>query len=151
MKCNLLLSDHGSFTNYFINVDWMCYSKNSQTTSNTQPEAFIILSRDGVHLKSFIFKYRTSNRWTIGRKKDNDIILDSINISRIQATIRREFDTLGIRYSITDGCTEKASTNGIYYQNKRILWHFLNDGDLIALPDRYVLEFHQTLYKTLEQ
>ena len=64
---------------------------------------------------------------TIGRKLDNDLVLQNIEVSRNHAEIRLEDG----KYIIHD----LKSTSGTFLNNKKIEKSILYSGDLIVLAD----------------
>lgn len=74
----------------------------------------------------------TSDRFTIGRSKDNDLVLDSSGVSSHHATIVREDET----YFVEDN----NSTNGVFVNKARVQRSELKYWDEIQVYD-YVLKF----------
>jgi type II secretory pathway predicted ATPase ExeA len=70
-------------------------------------------------------------RLIIGRTSANDLQIDSRNISRHHCQI----------VTTTQGCTieDLNSTNGIFINSKRIRYHHLNDGDVVAIGEHELL------------
>lgn len=71
--------------------------------------------------KEFTLDQRTTS---IGRNKDNNIVIESPGVSGQHARINFEDN-----FFITD----LRSTNGTYINGKKILHHKLTDGDTIAI------------------
>ena len=69
---------------------------------------------------------------TIGRKDDNDIQIDSKEVSSVHAKLFNYGDHFFIQ--------DMGSLNGTYVNNKRIVKHHLKKGDLINLG-QYTLDF----------
>lgn len=97
-----------------------------------------IRDRDMAYLRIFkgdaLLEQRelTTERTTIGRTRDNDIVLNSRGISRHHATIERDGDTFVL--------VDNGSANGMFLKGKRIRRHTLNFWDEIQCFD-YVLKF----------
>lgn len=79
--------------------------------------------------KDFTLEKRTTS---VGRSKDNDIVIDYRGVSSHHARINCEDN-----YYITD----LRSTNGTYVNGKKILHHKLIDGDTIAIAG-FPIVFH---------
>jgi pSer/pThr/pTyr-binding forkhead associated (FHA) protein len=74
--------------------------------------------------------------WTIGRKKQNSIVLPSKNVSRLHAVI--ELVPVGDFYSAY--LSDAGSLNGTFVNERRVVDKvFLLDGDVITLGDTVVI------------
>ena len=76
-----------------------------------------------------------NDRTTIGRSRQNDIVLDDQAVSRVHAIVTR--DKKGT-YRLSD----QDSVNGTYLNEQRISEHVLEDGDFIQIG-LTVLTFRQ--------
>lgn len=74
----------------------------------------------------------TSDRTTIGRTGDNDVVLNSHGVSKHHATIERHGDTFVL--------VDNDSANGLFVDGKRVKRHTLNYWDDIQVFD-FVLKF----------
>lgn len=74
---------------------------------------------------------------TLGRKADNDICIDSTVVSGHHARIER----VGNAFRIVD----LGSTNGLVYNGQRITDKVLDEGDLIYITDKVVLQYRNFL------
>jgi hypothetical protein len=91
----------------------------------------LIVSVEGVEVKHV---YLTKDVTTLGRKPDNDIVLDNAAISGRHC----KFELKGLADVFVE---DVGSTNGTFINNKRIKRHKLEDDDVIALASfriRYV-------------
>jgi hypothetical protein len=91
----------------------------------------LIVSVEGVEVKHV---YLTKDVTTLGRKSDNDIVLDNAAISGRHC----KFELKGLADVFVE---DVGSTNGTFINNKRIKRHKLEDDDVIALASfriRYV-------------
>jgi len=84
--------------------------------------AKVILKYKDVELKEILV---TKEIVTIGRLEDNDIIIDSLAVSRHHARIRIEYDIFILE--------DLNSMNGTFINNKRIDRCELNSGDRILI------------------
>ena len=91
--------------------------------------AKLILSINGVVLQEYAL---TKERMTIGRKEQNDIVIDNLAVSGEHAAIV----TL-----LNDSCLEdRDSTNGVSVNGAAIKKHFLQNNDLIEIG-KYKLKY----------
>ncbi|MDM8531554.1 ATP-binding cassette domain-containing protein [Anaerolineales bacterium HSG25] len=73
----------------------------------------------------------------LGRsKKGNDIIIEYPVISRHHATLKLENDQYHIIDGQTRDGTSQRSTNGLFFEGKRVQNHLLQNGDIIRIPDQ---------------
>jgi pSer/pThr/pTyr-binding forkhead associated (FHA) protein len=70
--------------------------------------------------------------YTIGRKEDNDVVIDNLATSGHHAKLIREGETMYVE--------DQNSTNGTFINGKRIVKSALNNGDVI-LVGNHTLEF----------
>ena len=68
-------------------------------------------------------RLQNQDRWTVGRSKDNDIVVDHLKVSRRHAQIEREGDTFIIR--------DLDSANGTFLGQQRIDRHTLRHADTL--------------------
>lgn len=73
-------------------------------------------------------------RISVGRTKDNDIVLENRGVSRKHAQIEFNGDATVI--------IDNESLNGVFVNNRRISEEVLRDSDVITIG-KYSLEFHQ--------
>lgn len=83
----------------------------------------LIVSVEGVEIKHV---HLTRDRTTLGRKPDNDIVLDNLVVSSRHCVF--ELQGLADVYLVDQG-----STNGTFVNNKRVARHQLRDGEVIAI------------------
>ena len=73
----------------------------------------------------------TKTIWRIGRGRDNELSLDDNSISRRHAELHRnqngDFDIIDLE-----------SANGVYVNNKKVLRHTLNEGDILEIGDIFL-------------
>lgn len=74
-------------------------------------------------------------RVSIGRTKDNDIVLENRGVSRKHAQIEFNDDAAVV--------IDNESLNGTFVNNRRVSEEMLRDNDTITIG-KYALEFHQT-------
>ncbi len=83
--------------------------------------------------KKHVVTLRQGKDYTIGRSKDNDIVLNDRRVSRKHAHIKSEGDG----FSVVDGCyfggELKRSVNKVYVNNDEKLEKLLEFGDEIAI------------------
>lgn len=91
--------------------------------------ATIILMADGAILQHFAL---TKERITIGRRPDNDIVIDNRAISGQHAAITTVYDGSFLE--------DLGSTNGTLVNGQPVNKHFLQNGDVIELA-RYRLQY----------
>ena len=83
----------------------------------------LIASVEGVEIKHV---YLTRDRTTLGRKPDNDIVLDNLVVSGHHCV----FELHGLADVFLE---DLGSTNGTFVNNRRIKRQQLSDGDTIAI------------------
>lgn len=83
----------------------------------------LIATVEGVEIKHV---YLTNDRTTLGRKADNDIVLDNLVVSGNHCA----FELKGLADVYIE---DLGSTNGTFVNNKRIRRQQLQDGDTIAI------------------
>jgi len=90
-----------------------------------QSDCLIVLTG---HMKGHVIP--VEGEVTIGRNPENVLQLDDMQVSRRHAKVER----------IPDGCVLKdlGSGNGTFIGNKRVLEHFLVDGEVIRLGGQHV-------------
>ena len=83
--------------------------------------------------KTRVVNLRPGKDYTIGRSKDNDIVLNDRRVSRKHAHIKSE----GSGFAVVDGCYSggklKRSVNKVYVNNDEKLEKLLKYGDEIAI------------------
>ncbi|MEP6790633.1 MAG: FHA domain-containing protein [Ramlibacter sp.] len=83
----------------------------------------LIASVEGVEIKHV---YLTRDRTSLGRKADNDIVLDNPVVSGHHCV----FELHGLADVFVE---DLGSTNGTFINNKRVKRHQLHDGEVIAI------------------
>lgn len=86
------------------------------------------------------------DKYTIGRRSDNQIVIYSSQASRYHATLLRKTNSKTQEYSywILDGNLEGyKSQNGIYVNGEKCLVHELKNGDLINFGCNVNASYHQ--------
>ncbi|MBI2768651.1 MAG: FHA domain-containing protein [Burkholderiales bacterium] len=83
----------------------------------------LIASVEGVEIKHV---YLTRDRTTLGRKPDNDIVLDNLVVSGHHCV----FELHGLADVFLE---DLGSTNGTFVNNKRVKRHQLQDGEVVAI------------------
>ena len=73
------------------------------------------------------FPVRKGYSLTIGRKKNNDIIIENLAVSSYHAKI----DSVGDEFVLVD----LQSKNGSFVNEKIVSTHWLNDGDVINIKN----------------
>jgi diguanylate cyclase (GGDEF)-like protein len=89
--------------------------------------------------------YLNQEHYTLGRKTDNSIVINSNKVSRHHATLMRRMDTNSKDYSfwIIDGDLEgNRSHNGIFVNQQREFVHKLSSGDIIHLTPEIKISYH---------
>ncbi len=74
---------------------------------------------------------------SIGRAKDNDVVIENLSVSRNHARIRRQ----GNAYILTD----LNSSNGTFVNNVRITKAEIRDGDVITIGKHHIVFVHKEL------
>jgi diguanylate cyclase (GGDEF)-like protein len=81
--------------------------------------------------------------YSIGRKETNSIVLNSRQVSRTHAIIRRQRQGDKFLFFIEDGdLNGNPSFNGIFFQKKKINKHQLQHGDIINIGTEVTLTFY---------
>ncbi|MGY6530408.1 MAG: FHA domain-containing protein [Cyanobacterium sp.] len=85
------------------------------------------------------------NKYSIGRGKNCDIVIQSPFVSRHHATIMRIFDEEGLaHYHIIDGNGEESSANGIIINGKKVNNTQLKTGDKVVFGPQVFAIYHQS-------
>ena len=91
--------------------------------------AKLVLSVDGVTMREVPL---SKERMTLGRKPQNDIVIDNIAVSAEHAVVVTLFNDSFLE--------DLGSTNGTFVNGQPVKKHFLQNGDVIELG-RYRLKF----------
>ena len=68
--------------------------------------------------------------YSIGRGKDNDIVLDDVSVSSQHCRVRPEEGGFALH--------DLKSTNGTFVNERRVTRHALAEGDVIKLGETYL-------------
>ena len=116
--------DHGIFATHSVSASGKTINILTEPTplsdNEKLPNAFMILWNEEI--------YKLSNNVTnIGRRDDNDLIIDNLRVSRVHAQIRKMKDGY-ILFDID-------STSGTKVNGHLIKQHQLSNGDVIEIAD----------------
>lgn len=86
--------------------------------------AKLIVTKDGKHIGKF---YLNKEYFSIGRRADNDFLIDDKKVSRYHAQIVTNNDVSYLR--------DLDSTNGTFIGSDMVETHHLSDGEIFTIAD----------------
>jgi pSer/pThr/pTyr-binding forkhead associated (FHA) protein len=97
----------------------------------------IIISDKDNNLEEMIL---TEGTVTIGRSKDNDILINDLSVSAHHAKLVTFFKPTYIQ--------DLQSTNGTYVNSRRVMEHTLEQGDVITIGKQSIYFYKDDEFKT---
>ena len=109
----------------------------------------VLIIKELSHQRIFILQ---EDRYSLGRKPQNDIVIKDKQVSRYHATIikRKENDNRTFFWIYDGDLKNNKSSNGLIVNQKLCNSHCLKKGDVILLGYNVQLQYYQFAKHTLD-